>query len=106
LSYERRLNSRQCTAPETQRAEVPVRPHGPEASCSDLAATAPLDAGHVHEPAVVALKRYGYRGRRPVPVLSHDEVGLTGPRRLPLVCVLPVQQDHHVRVLLDRSTFT
>jgi len=35
-----------------------------------------------------------------------DEVRLTGAWRLLVVVVVPVQQDHDVGILLDRSTFT
>src|SRR5690606_8047929 len=57
--------------------------------------------GHVDEAAVVALERDGDGGGGPVAVLGDDQVGLTGARRLLLVGVLAVQQDHHVRILLD-----
>src|SRR4051794_18691654 len=83
--------------------------YGCACASADLPALAgSADAGgtsagaHVHETAVVALERDRDRGRRPVPVLGDDEVRLARPRALLLVGVLTVQQDHHVRVLLDR----
>src|SRR5690606_26066028 len=57
--------------------------------------------GHVDEAAVVALERDGDGGGGAVAVLGDDQVGLTGARRLLLVGVLTVQQDHHVRILFD-----
>src|SRR5215472_2535599 len=60
--------------------------------------------GHVYEAAVVPLERDGDHRRRPVPVLGDDEVRLARPGRLRLVGVLPVQQDHNVTILLDRTT--
>src|SRR5215469_1903190 len=56
--------------------------------------------GHVDEAAVVTLERHRHGRGRAVPVLGDDQVRLAGPRGLPLVCVLAVQQDHDVRVLL------
>ncbi|MCU1601368.1 MAG: hypothetical protein JWO22_2077 [Frankiales bacterium] len=64
-----------------------------------------LARAHVHEARVVALERDGDDRRRAVPVLGHDEVGLAGARALLLVRVLAVQQQHHVRVLLDTARF-
>ena len=61
--------------------------------------------GHVDEPRVVALERDGDVGGRAVAVLGEDEVGLARARRLPLVGVLAVQQDHHVGILLDAARF-
>jgi hypothetical protein len=52
--------------------------------------------GHVDKAAIMALERHGYGHRRAVPVLGHDQVRLTGPRRLPLIHVFTVQKDHNV----------
>jgi hypothetical protein len=49
----------------------------------------------------MTLERHGHDGCRAVPVLGHDEVRLSCPRRLLLVQVLPVQEYDDVRVLLD-----
>jgi NAD(P)-dependent dehydrogenase (short-subunit alcohol dehydrogenase family) len=49
-----------------------------------------LSGRHVHEAAVVALERYGHRGRRAVPVLGHDQVRLPRARRFLFVCILPM----------------
>lgn len=57
--------------------------------------------GEVGEPAVVQLMRDGDRGERPGAMLAQDQVGLTGARIVPLPGVRPVDQDHHVRVLLQ-----
>jgi hypothetical protein len=60
-----------------------------------------LSGGHVYEAAVVTLERHDDRAGRSVAVLRDDQVGLTCTRRLTLVHVFAVQQDHDVGVLLD-----
>ncbi len=60
-----------------------------------------LSASHVDKSRIMALECDRYRGGRAVPVLGHDQVRLAGPRRLPLVRILTVQENHDVRVLLD-----
>jgi len=49
----------------------------------------------------MTLERDRHGSGRAVPVLRHDQVRLTGSRRLSLVRILTVQQDHNVRVLFD-----
>ena len=71
---------------------------GQRPSCPPRRTT--LSRSHVHESRIVALERDRHRGGRAVPVLGHDQVRLAGPRRLPLVRILAVQEDHDVRVLL------
>src|SRR5271156_3247195 len=56
-------------------------------------------SGHVHKAGIVALERHGHGGGRAIPVLGHDKVRLTGPRRFFLVLILAVQKDNDVRVL-------
>jgi hypothetical protein len=63
--------------------------------------TTGLDRRHVDETAVVTLERDCHCGRRTVPVLGHDQVSLASSRRLSLVGVLAVKQDHDVSILLD-----
>ncbi len=53
-------------------------------------------AGHVREAAVMALERDGHGCGRTIPVLSHDEVGLASPCRLPLIKVFSVQKYHNI----------
>jgi peptidoglycan/LPS O-acetylase OafA/YrhL len=60
-----------------------------------------LPARHVHESRIVALERDRYSGGRAVPVLGNDQVRLASPRRLPLVRILAVKQDHNVAILFD-----
>lgn len=60
-----------------------------------------LAGSHVDEAAVVTLEGDGDRRSGSVTVLGHDQVGLARPRRLLLVGILTVQQDDHVRVLLN-----
>jgi len=54
------------------------------------------DRGHVYEPAVVSLEGNGDRGGRSVAMLRHDQVCFPGARRLGLIGILAMQQDHHV----------
>jgi hypothetical protein len=42
------------------------------------------------------LECHGYGHGRAIPVLSHDQIGLTGPRRFPLIKILAMQQDNDV----------
>src|SRR6188508_420352 len=60
---------------------------------------------HVDEAREVQLRGHGDRVRRAVAVLGHDEVGLAGPRRLLVVVVVAVKQDHDVRILLYAAGF-
>jgi lysophospholipase L1-like esterase len=75
------------------------QPSGQEQSCPTPRTT--LSARHVHEPRIMALERDRHRGGRAVPVLGHDQVRLAGPRRLPLVRILTVQEDNDVAILFD-----
>jgi AcrR family transcriptional regulator len=54
---------------------------------------------HVHKAAVVALERHSHRRRRTVPVLGHDQVRLSRPRRLLFVRIFPVQENYNVGIL-------
>src|SRR3954452_10170176 len=58
--------------------------------------------GEVRETAVVQLVRDGDGTGGTVPVLGEDQVRLAGSGVVALERVGPVQQDDHVRVLLDR----
>jgi len=60
-----------------------------------------LTAGHVGEARVVQLRRHGDRSQWTVAVLAHDQVGLAGAGIVALEGVGPVDQQHHVCVLLQ-----
>lgn len=55
---------------------------------------------------VVQLPGHGDCAGRPVAVLAHDQIRLTGSAELFVVGVFPTEQDHHVRILLQRAGFT
>src|SRR5690606_11223710 len=58
---------------------------------------------HVDESGIVALESDSDRRRRAVAVLRDDQVRLASPWGLLVVGVLPVEEDHNVGVLLERS---
>ncbi len=60
-----------------------------------------LPARHIHELAQMQLVRNGNRRRRTIPMLTQDDVGLTGAWVVALEGVGAVQQDHHIRILLE-----
>jgi Glyoxalase-like domain len=64
-----------------------------------------LATSHVREAAVMALERHGHGCGWAVPVLGHDQVRLTSPRRLPLIKVFSVQKYYNIRILLNRAGF-
>src|SRR5690625_1196746 len=57
--------------------------------------------GHVMEPLIVPLEGDDDVTGGTIAVLSHDDVGLTGPFGLLVVDLGAVQQDHHIGVLLN-----
>ena len=61
----------------------------------------PVLTCHVDKSRIMALECNRHGGGRAVPVRCHDQVGLAGPRRLPLVRILTVQKDYNVRALFD-----
>src|SRR5580704_4805991 len=61
---------------------------------------------HVRESTIMTLECHGYRGGRAIAMLSHDQVGLSGARRLSLICIFSVQKEDNIRVLLDRARFS
>ena len=56
---------------------------------------------HVGEARVMTLEADDDGLRRPVAVLGDDDVRLAGARGLLVVDVLAMEQDDHIRVLLD-----
>ena len=49
----------------------------------------------------MALERDRNGGSRAIPVLGHDQVGLTSSRRFPLVGIFAMQKDDYVRILFN-----
>src|SRR6478672_8537733 len=89
-----------CCRPRSPAGRGPAGPGRLEASA---AAGVP---GHVGEARVVALEGHHDVLRGTVTVLGDEDVGLAGARGLLVVHVLAVQQDDHVRVLLDGTGLT
>ena len=84
-------------APRSHRILIPPVARWPPMLAPGRAGRPGQPGAMFNEPAVVPLECDGHGRGRPVAVLGHDQVRLAGPRRLPLVRVLPVQQDHDVR---------
>jgi hypothetical protein len=40
-------------------------------------------------------------GGRTVPMLGYDQVCLTSPLRLSFICILTMQKNHNIRILLN-----
>lgn len=51
------------------------------------------------------LMRHGNCGRRPIPVLTQNNVGFTTARVITIKCIGAMQKHNHVRILLQRTGF-
>jgi hypothetical protein len=58
---------------------------------------------HVREPRQMQLVRDRHRTRRPSTVFRDNKIGFAAARIIRFEGVGPMQQNHHVRILLDRT---
>ena len=57
---------------------------------------------HIRKSRQMQLMRHGDRFRRPITVLTENQIRLATPRIIAFEGIRPVQQDDHVRILLQR----
>src|SRR5205807_9137886 len=101
-------DGRQLLTPQPQTAPATGKPgHNPGLAVILCGAPARprqlsgLSVRHVDKSRIMTLECDGHSGGRTVPVLGHDQVRLTSPRRLSLICILTMQKNHNIRILLD-----